>query len=209
MRPLAASAAGMFKMLLAAVVAATGLSVAIVHYRSADRPAAIPDAPSKSADPPAERARTTNPLTAAHETAEMPALDDAPAKAARPSTSERTDGIPRADTAPRAVASSRGDEVQKQPSAASFPEATGLTEVALLGRAQHELVSDPGSALSATEEHARRYPSGALLQEREFIAIQALVRLGRRSEAATRAAQFRSRFPESAHLRRIDILLGQ
>lgn len=198
----------MFKMLLAAVVAATGLGVAIVHYRSADRPAAIPDATSKSADPPAERARTTNPVTA-HETAEMPALDDTPARAARPSTSERTDGTPRADMAPRAVASSRGDEVQKQPSAASFPEATGLTEVALLGRAQHELASDPGSALSATEEHARRYPNGALLQEREFIAIQALVRLGRRSEAVTRAAQFRSRFPESAHLRRIDILLGQ
>ena len=84
-----------------------------------------------------------------------------------------------------------------------------MTEVSLLGRAQQALASDPNAALALTDEHARHYPAGVLRQEREFIAIQALHRLGRRSEAAARADEFLSRFPDSAHHRRIDLLLGR
>ena len=42
----------------------------------------------------------------------------------------------------------------------------------------------------------------------EVIAIDALVRLGRRPEAETRAARFAKAYPGSSHKTRIDALLG-
>ncbi|HVW29664.1 MAG TPA: hypothetical protein VHC69_30080 [Polyangiaceae bacterium] len=82
-------------------------------------------------------------------------------------------------------------------------------EATLLGRAHRALASNPALALSLTNEHRREYPSGALGQERDLIAIEALVGLGRLAEARDRAAAFRARYPSSAHLRRIDRLLGE
>jgi hypothetical protein len=42
-----------------------------------------------------------------------------------------------------------------------------------------------------------------LVQERERIAIEALVMLGRHEEAAARARAFETSYPSSPHLRRI------
>ncbi|MET0792442.1 MAG: hypothetical protein ABW061_13055, partial [Polyangiaceae bacterium] len=64
------------------------------------------------------------------------------------------------------------------------------------------------AALVLAAEHAREFPAGVLTQEREVIAIDALLRLGRRSEAEARAASFHRQFPASAHGRRVDVLLG-
>ncbi|WP_224247868.1 hypothetical protein [Hyalangium gracile] len=64
------------------------------------------------------------------------------------------------------------------------------------------------AALSRAESHAARFPSGALSQEREVIAIDALVRLGRRAEAEARAEAFRARYPTSTHQVRIQGLLS-
>jgi hypothetical protein len=47
-----------------------------------------------------------------------------------------------------------------------------------------------------------------LVQERELVVIDALLRLGRRAEAIARAARFHQQFPTSVHGRRIDVLLG-
>lgn len=60
-----------------------------------------------------------------------------------------------------------------------------------LGRGKGE------DALAACAEHARRFPSGQLAEERESIAIRALMELGRKAEAVARATEFRARFPES------------
>jgi hypothetical protein len=81
------------------------------------------------------------------------------------------------------------------------------SESALLGRAQHALRADPAHALELAHAHAAAYPHGALEQERDFIVIEALVALGRTSEATSQAAAFRSRHPGSAHLRRVDLLV--
>jgi hypothetical protein len=51
-------------------------------------------------------------------------------------------------------------------------------------------------ALEACAQHAARFPEGQLAEERESLAIRALLRLGRRDEAETRAAAFRGRYPE-------------
>jgi hypothetical protein len=46
-----------------------------------------------------------------------------------------------------------------------------------------------------------------LVQEREMIAIEALLKTGNRAEANARASSFRSQFPASSHIRRLDTLL--
>jgi hypothetical protein len=83
------------------------------------------------------------------------------------------------------------------------------SETALLDRGHQALRSqNPAAALAAADEHARAYPRGTFAQEREVIAIEALVALGRRPEAAKRAGRFRAAFPGSAHQARIDSLVG-
>jgi hypothetical protein len=83
------------------------------------------------------------------------------------------------------------------------------TELSLLARAQASLSSDPADALSLANEHERRFGAGALAQEREVIAIGALVHLGRVAEARARAARFHALYPTSAHGRRVDVLLEE
>jgi hypothetical protein len=79
-----------------------------------------------------------------------------------------------------------------------------VPEDQLLERARRALASDPNRALSLTREHARTYPSGVLAQEREVIAIEALRRLGRGSEADARRGTFEQRYPQSAHRRNLE-----
>lgn len=74
-----------------------------------------------------------------------------------------------------------------------------LSEDALLHLAHDALATNPRGALDFTLEHARRFPSGALAQEREVIAIDALARMGRTQEARARAAAFLAAYPSSAY----------
>jgi outer membrane protein assembly factor BamD (BamD/ComL family) len=69
--------------------------------------------------------------------------------------------------------------------------------------------SNPAAALRALDEHRARFPRGTFVQEREVLAIEALVHLGRRQEAKARADAFARAFPASAHRRRIAVLLGE
>ena len=89
-------------------------------------------------------------------------------------------------------------------SSAAVPETE--TEVHLLQRAQGALGGDPAAALALTDEHARRFAGGGLGQEREFIAVSALLALGRGPEARARAARLLERFPSSAYRGRLDSL---
>lgn len=56
---------------------------------------------------------------------------------------------------------------------------------------------DGANALSACDDHARRYPRGALAEEREAIAVQALVLEHRGDDARARAERFRKTHPRS------------
>jgi hypothetical protein len=80
----------------------------------------------------------------------------------------------------------------------------GVNEAQLLARAQAALASDPRRALTLTREHQTLFPRGALTQEREVIAIEALRRLGQSGAADQRAQSFRKQNPGSAHLPRIE-----
>jgi hypothetical protein len=81
--------------------------------------------------------------------------------------------------------------------------------VKLLQRAQDALAADPAQALSICGDHARAFPQGLLAQEREVIAVDALMRLGRTDEATARAVRFEGAYPSSTHLRRIEALVGK
>jgi hypothetical protein len=77
--------------------------------------------------------------------------------------------------------------------------AAAETEMDLLRRAQQALPHHPALALAAAEEHGRRFREGTLVQEREVIAVSALVLLGRGEEAKIRAKHFEEAYPRSAH----------
>jgi hypothetical protein len=100
---------------------------------------------------------------------------------------------------------------QKAPRAVRAPRESGasrrarlLAEAGLLERAQAALQRDPAGALALTREHQRRFARGALGQEREVIAIEALKRLGRHEAASSRAAAFERRYRGSVHRPRLE-----
>ncbi|HET6146065.1 MAG TPA: hypothetical protein VFH68_00915 [Polyangia bacterium] len=66
----------------------------------------------------------------------------------------------------------------------------------------------PRVALAATTRHERVYRDGVLAQEREAMAIRALVMLDRLSDARQRAARFRARFPGSVLWPAIESIIG-
>jgi len=109
---------------------------------------------------------------------------------------------------PSASAAPAGSVKPPMKPTASVEEADPALEPALLREAQDALRTSPQLALTKTQEHARKYPRGLLSQEREVIAIEALVKLGRRPEAEARAARFEKSYPGSTHARRIEALLG-
>ena len=84
------------------------------------------------------------------------------------------------------------------------PDARRCDEVALVDAVDTELRSgNPERALAAVRAHEQRCAEGALVQERERMAIEALVKLGRLEQARARARAFEERFPTSPYLRRV------
>jgi hypothetical protein len=90
---------------------------------------------------------------------------------------------------------------------AAAPTHPAHSELDLLTRARRVVSSAPGRALELASEHARDYPTGAFMQEREVLAIDALQRLGRRAEAVGRAQRFRAAYPTSTYLPRIQAIV--
>lgn len=77
----------------------------------------------------------------------------------------------------------------------------------LLRDARLVLRQSPSRALELTDEHARLYPQGKMTQERELLAVSALVALGRRTAALSRAASFERQFPTSPYRKQLGDLL--
>jgi outer membrane protein assembly factor BamD (BamD/ComL family) len=74
----------------------------------------------------------------------------------------------------------------------------------MLGEARAALrAGAPDRALVLLEQAAARFPRGALVQEREVLAVEALAESGRRPEAARRAEAFLRAWPRSAHAARV------
>jgi hypothetical protein len=124
---------------------------------------------------------------------------------------------PAAPATPATPSSSSPDRSpQPQPphlsSTHSVPDASAQSslsaERAILDGARTALAQDDGTrALNLTDEHGRRFTHPQLAEEREAIAIQALVLAGRHAEARARAARFEASSPNSLFLPAVEASL--
>lgn len=88
------------------------------------------------------------------------------------------------------------------PKPSATPQSSSLGDELLLVRQGAALlaVSRPADALVKFDEHARRFPGGVLVEERESGRIRALCALGRSAEASDAAARFVSTNPASPYV---------
>lgn len=133
------------------------------------------------------------------------ANDEAPIIPTPQRTSRRR--VSRDAREPPAVDMAAQDEIPSVTEPSPEP-APAETEVSLLARARRTLRRDPARTLELVEEHQARFPSGQFIEEREVLAIDALVALGRQPLAEARALRFRLQFPNSVHSRHVDEALA-
>ncbi|MEZ4251855.1 MAG: hypothetical protein R3B99_26895 [Polyangiales bacterium] len=90
------------------------------------------------------------------------------------------------------------------------PRSALARERALIDQARAALrAGRPHDALVALMGHEREFAEGTLAEERERLAIEALVRSDRLPAARRKAAAFVTRFPSSAHRARIEALVAE
>lgn len=80
-------------------------------------------------------------------------------------------------------------------------------EMRLMQEARAVLESDPTGALTLLEQHRQRYPQGALAEEREVYAIEALVLLRHTDQVERRYLEFRHDFPDSEFTARLERMM--
>jgi hypothetical protein len=139
--------------------------------------------------------------------ADAPAPESATAAAAGPRAAPSPVAPLGAPPSPVAAQAAVTQTAPVQADVAAAP-APAPSEAALLLSARRALDRDPAAALALTDEHARRFPAGTLVPEREILAIEALARLGRSSEARRRLDALRARFPNAANIARLESLIG-
>jgi hypothetical protein len=82
-------------------------------------------------------------------------------------------------------------------------------ELSILLRAQTAMrAGQPDAALAALDEHTRRFPLGALAEERSSERVFALCALGRTDDARSEAAHFLNAFPRSPAAARVRASCG-
>jgi hypothetical protein len=90
------------------------------------------------------------------------------------------------------------EHAEAEPHATDSRVATA-TELELLQRANAALKTEPAQALALAAQHRQLFPAGILAQEREVIAIKALVALGDSARARDSLTRFERAYPRSAH----------
>ena len=93
--------------------------------------------------------------------------------------------------------------------AARAPASSIGAEVALLGAANAEMQGgNAPRALTLLDDHARRFPLGALTEEREAARILALCAVGRGDESREAKGRFLREHPSSPHVARVRSACG-
>jgi hypothetical protein len=162
--------------------------------------AVLPRAPS-----PPEAPIALAPVAPAPEVPEIEAVqaDQAtPARVIRPRSNSLPQTVGR--VVPSVEPSTAPVEVAQAPSAQVVPI---VEEARVLESARRLLETDPARAVSLIDEHARRFPSGALGEERELLAVDALLRAGRVDAAESRARAALRAHPNGVHAARISRLI--
>jgi hypothetical protein len=143
----------------------------------------------------------------------VPVLEAAPALQDREAASGTDMGdsaVSRKTSSSRARSSSTPSTVG---SPAAPPKATagtvaGSSEVDLLRRARAALSSRPREAFELTQEHRQKFPGGMFAQERDALAIEALMRAGEMNTARGLAERFVREHPSSPHAHRFRETMG-
>jgi len=179
----------------AAGTAAAGLVVALLVARTDPKTVEPPN-------PPVAATIAAPPVDAKHELGATPALPPSAVAEAAPS-----EAAPRpAETA--VAPTPRGETLlapAPAPAARSAARPDG-SEIELLKLARNALGSDPAETLALVDEARRKFPNSSFGQEREFLSIAALTRVGRSDEAKRREQAFRAHYPRSAYLPQLDRL---
>jgi hypothetical protein len=182
-----AASAGIFvagsKVALAVVLVAAAVGTGVVVSRRGPHKAVTHGAAEPVAAVSGSAGIPEVPATMTAASAIIP--DPAPEAVAPPSTLSR----PRAAEAP---------PLRSQRSAPPSWTSTLPAEAELLRRADESLRAGSAVlALAALDEHAARFPSGALVQEREAERVVVLCALGRTQDARTAAGAFLRSWPRS------------
>jgi hypothetical protein len=189
-------AAGSNWVVTALVATAVGLG-ALAWWASSPGPMRAPAPPSGAGTmPPAEKPplpRDARPASAAEE----PALQPAPQAHDGGREAELDQAAPPRTTPDRSAARVR----------ASARGADPIEELLIVDEAQRALASDPERALAHAQRHRQRFPDGHYAQEREVIAIDALLELQRFAVAQRRARAFLQKYPGSSYRTRVTIQL--
>jgi hypothetical protein len=129
----------------------------------------------------------------------------APSAAPLPTPANRPPAIdgPSAPTIRR-----RFQNAQRLPPSAAAIARTPERELELLRKAQQAFNRKPNAAQAYLDEHARDYPEGLFVQERDILRIELAMVRGERALARTLAQKFAARFPGSTYQRRLDALLA-
>ncbi len=121
---------------------------------------------------------------------------------------ERAERRPGGTASPAPSAELEPAPPDPRPSTTTEPEPPAAEpENVLLARAQDALAGSPAQALALTDLHLARFPGGRLTQEREILAVDALLRMGRGADARARATRFVTSFPTSPGRRRLQVLI--
>jgi hypothetical protein len=125
---------------------------------------------------------------------------DAPAAHVEPAASTTTqanagESVPRA-TGHEVAAAPERKPISARPGPEPQAQAPGdLVEMQQVATAERLLERSPERALALVHQGDQRFARGYFQQERAYIAIMALIRLGRSQEARARAASFAKQFP--------------
>lgn len=167
----AAKSAGWLAASAAAVVGLGIVAALVLPASKSETPEVASAASVTQSSAPAVEATPGAPLS------EVPAIEAPAAKVAANSSTP----------AGRASAARRSDRLAE--------------EVAILSRAESERHSGKfTSALGVLDEHRRKFPRGALAQERMAARMRVLCALGRVAEAETELAALKRASPTSVHL---------
>jgi len=157
-------------------------------------PASTGTAPAPSPSPPVVTFESLRPSSAV--TRERASPGAPPARGRLPSTIVPLTPAAAATGEDEQAASAEAPVIPAQAPARSLAE-----EVGLLGAARSDLDQGrPEAALRRLDEHARRFPSGALTEERLALRVFALCALGRIEAARAAAGEVVRSAPDSPHL---------
>ncbi|HEX9295885.1 MAG TPA: hypothetical protein VF881_08615 [Polyangiaceae bacterium] len=174
-----AAAKGGVAWLVTSLVVGGAAAIGVVQWNDTHRPATAP-LTARAAEP-APRERT---------------------ESKRVPTSEESPDVP-APTAPLRVAPSRPPDPAAAPSRVAS-HTTLEREIALLREAHEALrAAEPGRALDVLDQHAERFPRGALAEERRAVRAIALCQAKPGSAARAQAETFLRSAPESPLVERV------